>query len=107
MEKQALDYVQRFKNHPAVIMWNLGNEVLFFTLEEEERIAFCRFLENVIQKVKAIDKDHPVLYTAFSGKMFPYLKKYVPSLDLVGINTYGGVDYIHDDWKENDLQIPS
>ena len=106
MEKDALGYVEKFKNHPAIIMWNLGNEVLFFTNEEKERIAFCKYLEKVARKVKELDPDHPVLYTASGGQMFSYLKKYVPSLDIIGVNTYGGVDYIQDYWNKEGIEIP-
>ncbi|MBN1521636.1 MAG: hypothetical protein JW928_03805 [Candidatus Aureabacteria bacterium] len=106
MERDTLEYVKRFKDHPAVIMWNLGNEALFFALEEEEKIAFCRFLERVAKKVKEIDPLHPVLYTASGTHAFPYLKKYVPSLDIIGVNTYGGIDGIQAAWKENGFSVP-
>lgn len=106
LEKDTLNYIRKFKNHPAILMWNLGNEVLFFTDEEKERIAFCHFLESIIKKVKKIDPDHPVLYTCANSKNFSYIKKYVPSLDIAGVNTYGGIDYIHDDWMQLELTIP-
>lgn len=92
---EVLRYIRRYKDHPAVIIWNIGNEVVFWTKKEEERVAFCQFLESVIQEVHKIDPDHPVVYTSASVNDVPYLKKYVPSLDIVGINTYGGVDHIH------------
>ncbi|MBN2144829.1 MAG: hypothetical protein JW774_09425 [Candidatus Aureabacteria bacterium] len=106
LEKETLDYVNKYKSHPAVIMWNLGNEVLFFTNEEEEKIAFCRFLENMVQKVKQADPDHPVLYTCAGSANMAYLKKYAPGLDMIGFNTYGGVEYLHEEWKRLEFSIP-
>jgi hypothetical protein len=106
LEKETIDYVKRFKGHPAVILWNLGNETLCFTNEEEERVAFCIFLEKLAREVKAVDADHPVLYTCHSGEEFSYLKKHVPSLDIIGVNTYGGVDYIHSAWLEEKMNKP-
>ncbi|MBL8013839.1 MAG: hypothetical protein JNN05_08335, partial [Candidatus Omnitrophica bacterium] len=75
--------------------WNIGNETIFWTRREDERIAFCKFLESIVQDVHAIDPDHPVLYTASAANDIVYLKKYVPSLDIIGINAYGGFDQLH------------
>jgi beta-galactosidase/beta-glucuronidase len=100
MRKEILKYVRKYKDHPAILIWNIGNEVIFFTKNEEERVAFCRFLESVIQEVHKIDQNHPVVYTSAGLNDVAYLKKYVPSLDLVGINTYGGIDKIHQDLTE-------
>ncbi len=53
--EKTLQYVKKFKDHPAVLMWNVGNEVLFFSRSDKERIAFCRFLEELVQEIKKID----------------------------------------------------
>jgi hypothetical protein len=106
LERETLEYVRRFRDHPAILFWNLGNEVLFFTNEENERIAFCRFLEKLVKRVKEIDPDHPVLYTAANPEMISYLRRYVPSLTLYGFNTYGGVDYIHEAMRDAGIRRP-
>lgn len=93
--KEILAYIRKYKDHPAILMWNIGNEVIFFTKSEEERVAFSKFLESVIQDVRAIDPNHPILYTAAGLNDVAYLEKYVPSLDIIGINTYGGIEKIH------------
>lgn len=95
VRQEILRYIRAYKNHPAVILWNIGNEVVFFTKDENERVAFCQFLESIIQEVHKIDPDHPVIYTSSATNDIAYLKKYVPSLDIVGINTYGGIEFIH------------
>ena len=95
--KEILKYVSKYKDHSAIIFWNIGNEVIFFTKSEEERVAFCQFLESVIQEVHMIDSNHPVIYTSAATNDTGYIKKYVPSVDLIGINTYGGIEKIHQD----------
>lgn len=35
----VISSVRTFKDHPAILMWNVGNEALFFTESEEEKIA--------------------------------------------------------------------
>ncbi len=37
--QEITDYVNKFKSHPALLMWTIGNDALFFTKDEEERIA--------------------------------------------------------------------
>ena len=106
MRAEALDYVRRFKDHPAILMWNVGNEVLFFTGDENERIAFCRFLDNLIQEIKRIDPDHPVVYAAAAFMNLKYLEQYVPSLDILGMNMYGSVRAAHSGWLALDTDRP-
>ncbi len=105
-EKETLDYVRRFKDHPGVLLWNLGNEVMIFTPDPKEKIAFCEFLEKMIQKVHAIDPNHPVVYTSANVAEIPYLKSYVPSLDIVGMNMYGSVIAADSRWQGLGFEIP-
>lgn len=106
IRKQTLSYVRKFKTHPAVLMWNVGNEVMIFSSTEEEKIAFCRFLENLVQDIKKIDPNHPVVYAAASYANIKYLKKYVPSLDIVGMNSYGSIRPVQGNWDFLDFNKP-
>ena len=106
LEEEALTYIHTFKDHPAVLFWNMGNETLFFTNEEKEKIAFCKFLSQLVKKAKAIDSDHPILYTCAGTAEFKYIKKYVKNLDLLGVNSYCGIEGIYNSWKEQGFRIP-
>lgn len=103
---EALTYVKKFKHHPSILMWNVGNEALFFTKEDKEKIALCEFLENLIKEIKKIDPNHPVIYTSAAQTGFSYLKKYVPSLDIIGSNTFGGIRTIQSRWDYLDFNKP-
>ncbi len=105
-ERETLDYVRRFKNHPAVLAWNIGNECIFFTKDPAEREALCLFLEELVKKVKKLDPNHPVMYTSVNSLDLPYLKKYVPSIDIVGMNVYGGVIGSQSGWQALDFGKP-
>lgn len=105
-EKEALDYVRRYRRHPAILMWNVGNEAVYFTKSEEERAALCRFLESLVRRIKQIDPDHPVIYASAGTTALPYLKEHVPSLDLVGMNVYGTVIQAHGQWETLGFGIP-
>lgn len=90
LKEETLAYVRKMKGHPALLFWNLGNEVFTFTESEREKKAFGLFLEDLVQAVKREDPNHPTVF-ACSGQIdLEGLKTYVPSLDIVGLNNYGG-----------------
>lgn len=105
-EKEVLDYVERYKGHPAVLLWVIGNEVIAFTQSEEEKIAFARFLDQLVRKVHTADPDHPVAYASSGKTDLPYLKRYVPSLDIIGINDYSDVQFMENAWLNLGFDAP-
>ncbi|MFJ6213938.1 discoidin domain-containing protein [Streptomyces sp. NPDC092296] len=98
-------WVTTYKNHPGVLMWDVGNEVLLTTQDhysgaqiEQQRIAYAKYVEQVAQAIHAIDPNHPVTSTdAWTGS-WPYYKQYTPSLDLYAVNSYGSVCNVKQDW---------
>jgi hypothetical protein len=97
--KEALEYVKRFKNHPAILMWGVGNEVISSTNDPQVRIAICRFMEELIQAIHKIDPSHPVTYASKGTTDLQYLKDYVPSLDIIGMNMYRSIHTAHGAWE--------
>ena len=87
--KEIEENVLKFKDHPALLMWNIGNEVIFTLKTEEEKIAYAKYLEQVCQRVHQLDPDHPITNASAWAFAFPYFKKYTPSLDIYGTNCYG------------------
>jgi hypothetical protein len=93
MKKQfteTLAQVRHFKDHPAVLAWGIGNEVLLNSPDDASKEAYARFLEQVVSEVKKIDAGHPII--SVDAWMFgvPWWEKYTPSLDAYGLNVYGG-----------------
>jgi len=88
LKQLILSYVREMKDHPALLMWNVGNEVFAFTEAADERKAFGEFLEELIQAIHREDPNHPVVYACADSRDLPDLKKYAPSLDIVGMNIY-------------------
>jgi hypothetical protein len=72
---EALEWVQRYKGHPAIRMWALGNEILHKLVfpswmsvqaepwREERAHAFAQFLVALADEVRAEDPLHPIVYT--------------------------------------------
>lgn len=87
--KDALKWVEHYMNHPAVLCWGVGNEVVLNCPSEEAKVSYAKFLDKVCKAVKELDKHHPVISVSAWNLSWKYWRDYVPSLDGYGINAYG------------------
>jgi hypothetical protein len=91
LKKQLADArraVERYKNHPALLMWALGNE-----MENGNDVpAVWNHVEDLAKMVHEVDPNHPTMSVVaeIGGDKVANIHKYCPSLDVVGINSYGG-----------------
>ncbi|MCP3101541.1 hypothetical protein LZ198_21940 [Myxococcus sp. K15C18031901] len=110
MKKQhadTLESVRRYKDHPAVLAWGLGNEVILNSPNDAAKEAYARFLEKVVQDIKKADGDHPVVSVDAWVLAVPWWEKFVPSLDAYGLNVYGrGVDVLPGELKKLGVTKP-
>ena len=84
--------IDELKDHPALLMWAVGNEVdLFYS-----NFDVWKHVEDIAKMIKTKDPNHPVI-TVTAGLdvgEVKLIKKYAPSIDALGINTYGGIYHI-------------
>ena len=82
--------VLRFKGHPSLLMWGIGNEVEHHA-SKEQRIRVWKAINETAKMIKQIDTNHPVItvIAGTGGGKLRELKQYCPALDAVGINSYG------------------
>lgn len=90
--EQVRKTVLALKHHPALLMWALGNETEL-NASADDRLLVWKEVEQLARIVKQADPDHPVITViAGTGKAhLVELAEHAPSLDAVGINTYGGM----------------
>jgi hypothetical protein len=107
------NWVSTYKDHPGVLMWDVGNEVILTTQDhysgdqiEQERVAYAKFVEQVAEAIHAIDPNHPVTSTDAWTGAWPYYKQYTPSLDLYAVNSYGAVCNVRQDWIDGGYTKP-
>lgn len=81
--------VRGLRGHPALLMWGVGNEV---ELEGGDDPRIWRAIEDVAAMVHAEDPLHPTIaVTAELGEAIDQrLATLCPSVDVWGINSYGG-----------------
>ncbi|HEY7064911.1 MAG TPA: glycoside hydrolase family 2 TIM barrel-domain containing protein [Chloroflexota bacterium] len=63
--ERVLGYVDRYKSHPALRMWGLGNEVLHDMPSQdhaEHAQAFAACYADIVAAVHAADPNHPIIY---------------------------------------------
>ncbi|MGE4371405.1 MAG: glycoside hydrolase family 2 TIM barrel-domain containing protein [Xanthobacter sp.] len=82
--------VERYRNHPALLMWGVGNEIEVAVSDEAARPVWPA-IEEAAQFVKALDPHHPVMaVTADTGAdKVAQLVRHAPSVDVLGLNAYG------------------
>ncbi|MCA9164388.1 MAG: hypothetical protein KDA62_15470 [Planctomycetales bacterium] len=82
--------VERFKNHPAVLMWALGNEMEGY--DGGDNPAIWQHVESLAAIVKRLDPQHPVMTVVaeIGGRRVQAIHRFCPSIDIVGINSYAG-----------------
>jgi hypothetical protein len=82
----AEQWVKQFKDHPAVMMWALGNEI------SSADANLWQSVDEIGKMIKEIDPHHPVT-TVLAGTNQDIIKVIIEkctSFDLLGINSYDG-----------------
>ncbi|MFG1396980.1 glycoside hydrolase family 2 TIM barrel-domain containing protein [Roseixanthobacter pseudopolyaromaticivorans] len=82
--------VERYRTHPALLLWGVGNEVeTELTAAEAEPVWPA--IEQAAKLVKTLDPAHPVMAVlADTGTdKVETLKRLAPSIDVLGLNAYG------------------
>ncbi|WP_245263419.1 glycoside hydrolase family 2 TIM barrel-domain containing protein [Azorhizobium doebereinerae] len=82
--------VERYRTHPALLMWGIGNEVET-ELSPAQSEAVWSGIEQAARLTKSLDPDHPVMAVlADAGQeKVAALKRAAPSVDVLGLNAYG------------------
>ncbi|WP_406389648.1 discoidin domain-containing protein [Streptomyces sp. NBC_00887] len=106
-------WVEAYKSHPGVLMWNVGNESVLGlqncysgTELENQRNAYTSFVNDVAKKIHSIDKDHPVTSTDAWTGAWPYYKRNAPDLDLYSMNSYGDICGVRGAWEQGGYTKP-
>lgn len=86
------EVVKKIKDHPALLMWGIGNECDLFYSNTNVWYA----IEDIAKMIKEEDPNHPTT-TVTAGldvAEVQLIMERCPSLDLYSINTYGGLGSI-------------
>lgn len=81
--------VLELKDHPALLIWGVGNEVDLFYKNTNVWYA----VEDIAKMIKELDPNHPTctVTAGFDPLEAALIMERCPSIDIYGINTYGDI----------------
>ncbi|MDX1531938.1 MAG: glycoside hydrolase family 2 TIM barrel-domain containing protein, partial [Rhodothermales bacterium] len=81
------EVVRAYKDHPAILMWGVGNENDLFY----EDFKVWDAINDIAEMIQEEDPNHPVM-TVTAGldvAEVQLIKERAPAIDVYGVNTYG------------------
>jgi len=97
--EKAKAAILKYKDHPAVLMWGIGNEMEGYGNDEAIWVAV-----NAIAKMaKELDPNHPTMTVVAEmgdkGQKVKNIHRFCPDIDIIGLNSYGGGPSIAERYK--------
>ncbi|MFT4772462.1 MAG: hypothetical protein ACI9D1_002501 [Cryomorphaceae bacterium] len=83
------EVVKEYKDHPAILMWGIGNETDLFYSDFKVWDA----INDIAEMIHEVDPNHPTM-TVTAGldvAEVQLIKDRAPAIDVYGINTYGEI----------------
>ncbi len=88
--EQLKNEILKYKDHPALLVWGIGNEVDL----RYSNFKVWETIETLAKFIKEVDPNHPTM-TVIAGvdpaKAY-HIKKHCPSIDILGLNVYGSIE---------------
>tara|TARA_Y100001978_G_scaffold13371_1_gene10600 strand:- start:3929 stop:5206 length:1278 start_codon:yes stop_codon:yes gene_type:complete len=88
--EQLKNEILKYKDHPALLVWGIGNEVDL----RYSNFKVWETIETLAKFIKEVDPNHPTM-TVIAGvdpsKVY-HIKKHCPSIDILGLNVYGSIE---------------
>ena len=87
---RAREAVLRYRDHPALLLWGVGNEMEGFESGDDPRIWAA--VNDVAAMIKELDPHHPTMTVTaeIGGNRIEMVHRHTPAIDIHGINSYGG-----------------
>ena len=81
--------VLQYKDHPALLMWVVGNELNL----DSHNPRVWNAVDQIARMIHRVDPNHPVMtpLAGFNPQLIELIKTRASSLDLIGIQLYGDI----------------
>lgn len=95
IKKKVKNIVVRHKDHPALLYWNLGNEIHYPGFYRD--LNFFPNYHGLIDLIHEIDGNHPVSTPIAAGhrNIVTSIALRNPNLNFISINIFGGITSLH------------
>lgn len=88
--ERAKAAIDRYKDHPAVLAWGIGNEMEGYKAETDPKMWAA--VQQIAAYAHKVDPNHPTMtvIAEIGGDKIKKINELCPDIDIVGINSYGG-----------------
>lgn len=92
------EIVDKFKDHPAVLMWVIGNELDHIPGDKDYNLKMWDAVNDIASMIHKIDPAHPAMTVIGTGEKekLKDLIERCPDLDILGVNAYADIWEIPD-----------
>ena len=92
--EKAKAAIDKYKDHPAVLAWGIGNEMEGYKGETDPKMWAA--VQQIAAYAHKVDPNHPTMtvIAEIGGDKVASINKFCPDIDIVGINSYGGAPSI-------------
>jgi hypothetical protein len=104
--------IEKYKNHPNVLLWVINNEpnLLFDDKEKLKEVnpKVYAAMGDIIDYIHRIDPNHPVTFSLAGAnpKDIAQVLKYAPNIDILSVQSYGGLVGLPDSIFQSDADKP-
>jgi len=87
------------RDHPALLLWAVGNEMEGFA--EGDDAAVWSHVQALAAMIKDLDPHHPTttVTAEIGGRRVRAVRELCPDIDIMGINSYGGLPSIPERYR--------
>ncbi|MBQ4818557.1 glycoside hydrolase family 2 TIM barrel-domain containing protein [Aquimarina sp. MMG016] len=104
--------IKKYKNHPNVLCWVVGNELnLLFNEDGSLKLVNPKVYDamaDIVDYIHQEDPNHPVTLT-FAGVIDEHLKSALercPQMDIVSVQVYGDLENVEERMNNTGIQKP-
>jgi beta-galactosidase/beta-glucuronidase len=97
LTKNVKNIINSYKDHPALLIWVIGNEGELGKSEEYQQNYFIQ-INELAKVVKSLDSNHLVMTAVadLNDVSASLMKDYLTNVDIYGINSYRGCAWLKD-----------
>lgn len=90
--------VLKYKDHPALLTWGIGNELNL----SYKNPNVWKAVNDIAQMIHDVDPNHPTttVIAGINKKEIDHIKATAPALDILAINTYGELAFLPEKVKK-------
>jgi len=84
--------VEKYKDHPALLLWGIGNE---YELDYSNTNVWAA-VNDIAKMVKELDPNHPTstVTAGTNAVKVKFINETMTTIDIYGINTYGDIENV-------------